>query len=187
MSNPLRDGAGYKIIGCRLGNTRSRGLLLKSDNGLVQGNVIEGCGMSAVSRGPKYCWGEADYVHNVTVVGNTLRENGRAGYGGAAILVHGDGAMGSRNITVKDNRMYSNFQGDVDVAWADGVAITGNTFRGPPAPPVGAEPPPISVRDARNVRVGGNQIKTPDAYARQSIPVEANVLRLTHDFGMPDK
>ena len=33
LSNPLYDGHGYKIIGCRLGNTRSRGIIVKSDDG----------------------------------------------------------------------------------------------------------------------------------------------------------
>jgi len=187
VSNPLRDGAGYKIIGCRLGNTRSRGILVKADGGIIRNNIIEGCGQAAVSLGPEYYWNEADYVQNVIVVGNTLRENGKAGYGGGAVLVHGDGAMGNRNIVVKDNLMLSNFQGDIDAAWADGLTITGNTFTAPPAPPAGAKPqPPISVRDARNVRVGGNHIKTPDGYAQPFVHVGPNVLRLTQDFGAPE-
>ncbi|MBV9849756.1 MAG: hypothetical protein JO250_08810, partial [Armatimonadetes bacterium] len=74
LSNPRRDGAGYKIVGNHLGNTRSRGMLLKGDNGLVRDNVIEGCGQAAISLGPEYYWGEADYVQNVTVEGNTIRE-----------------------------------------------------------------------------------------------------------------
>ena len=37
LSNPLHDGAGYKIINCRLGNTRSRGIIVKSDDGIIRG------------------------------------------------------------------------------------------------------------------------------------------------------
>jgi len=188
LSNPLRDGAGYKIIGCRLGNTRSRGILAKADNGLIQNNVIEGCGQAAISLGPEYYWNEADYVQNVTVVGNTLRENGKAAYGGGAVLVHGDGAMGNRNIVVKDNRMYSNYQGDIDVAWADGVTLSGNVITGPSAWPVGIKPQsPISVKESQNIHVGGDQIKTPGAYTRPFVSVRPNVLRLTQDSSKPSK
>ena len=77
LSNPRADGAGYKIIGCHLGNTRARGILAKADSGLIENNVIEGCGQAAISLGPEYYWGEADYVRNVTVEGNTIRENGK--------------------------------------------------------------------------------------------------------------
>ena len=115
VSDPLRDGAGYRIVGTHLGNTRSRGMLLKGDNGLVKDNVIEGCGQAAISLGPEYYWGEADYVRNVTVEGNTLRENGKCAYGGGAILIHGDGAIGNRNIVIRDNHLVSNYQGDIDI------------------------------------------------------------------------
>ena len=69
---PGADGAGYKIIGCHLGSTRSRGILAKADSGLIGNGLLENCGMSAVSLGPEYYWGEADYVHNVTVENNII-------------------------------------------------------------------------------------------------------------------
>lgn len=80
-----------------------------------------------------------------------IRENGKAGDG--AVLVHGDGAMGSRNTVIKGNRFFSNYQGGIDLVWTDGVTVSGNTF----SRPTGAKPmPPVSVRDSRNVRVGAN-------------------------------
>ena len=69
LNNPRKDGAGYKIIGCRLGNTRSRGILVKADDGLIQANTIEGCGQAAISLGPEYYWGEANYVKHVSILG----------------------------------------------------------------------------------------------------------------------
>lgn len=39
LSNPLRAGAGFRIFGNHLSNTRSRGILTKSDNGVFRNNV----------------------------------------------------------------------------------------------------------------------------------------------------
>jgi len=182
VSNPLRNGAGFRIIGNHLGNTRSRGILTKSDNGLLQNNVIEGCGMSAISIGPEYYWGESDYSHGVVVEGNTLRGNGKAGYGGSAVLVHGDGAMGNRDISVKNNRFESNYQGDVDVQWTDGVAIFGNTFTSPLAwPDKFQAKPPILVQNAQNIRIAKDQFKTPGVYATPFVGVGANVSKIEQD------
>jgi hypothetical protein len=47
-SNPRCNGAGFKILNCTLGNTRSRGILVKADHGLIEGNTISGYGMSAM-------------------------------------------------------------------------------------------------------------------------------------------
>ena len=165
VSNPLKDGAGYKIIGCRLGNTRSRGILVKADGGVIRNNVIEGCGQAAVSVGPEYYWNEADYVQNVVVEGNTFRGNGLATYGGGTVLVHGDGAMGNRDVVIRNNRFVSNYQGDVDVQWANGVTITGNVIVGAPAWPAGmGRTSPILLANARNVTLRGNLVRNAAAY-----------------------
>ena len=181
-SNPLHDGGGYKIIGNHLGNTRSRGMLLKGDNGLVKNNVIEGCGQAAISLGPEYYWGEADYVQNVTVEGNTIRENGKCAYGGGAILVHGDGAIGNRNIVIRDNRLISNYQGDVDVQWTDGVTLTGNVITGasqwPSTIPLQS---PIMLSNCRAVTLSGNVVRHPSVYKPALVAVGQNVTGLANN------
>ncbi len=165
ISNPLRDGAGYKIIGCRLGNTRSRGILVKADNGLIKNNVIEDCGQAAVSIGPEYYWGESDYAHNVTVEGNTFRENGLATYGGGTVLVHGDGAIGNRNIVIQNNHFASNYQGDIDAQWTDGMTISGNVITGAPVWPAGmGRQSPVLLSNCRAVALRGNVVKNAAAY-----------------------
>ena len=165
VSNPLRDGAGYKIIGCRLGDTRSRGILVKADDGLIKDNVIEGCGQAAVSIGPEYYWNEADYAWNVTVEGNTLRGNGKAAYGGGAVLIHGDGAMGNRDIIVQNNRFLSNYQGDVDAQWTNGLTLTGNVMVGPGAWPPGISPQSaILLANSRRITLKDNFVKNASEY-----------------------
>ncbi len=179
LSNPQADGAGTKIIGCRLGNTRSRGILLKCDHAVVQNNVIEDCGMAAISLGPEYYWNEADYVQNVTLAGNTLRGNGGATYGGAAILIHGDGAMGNKNIVIKDNHFSSNLQGDLQIEWAEGVTLSGNTLTGAaPWPAMMDKKSPVSLSNCKTVTLRGNSVVNAGAYKPMLVEVGANVTGL---------
>lgn len=176
LSNPLRDGAGYKIVNCHLGRTRSRGILVKADNGLIANNVIEGCGMSAVSVGPEYYWGEADYAHQVTIRDNRLVNNGKAGYGGAAILIHGDGAIGNRDIMILNNRMISDYQGEIEVEWSDNVTIAGNIIAG--ASPWTAAmrmPSLITLSNCHQISLRGNVVRYAGVYKPVLVDIGANV------------
>ena len=128
--NPLRCGKGFKILDCTLGNTRSRGILVKGDEGIIQGCTIEGCGMSAVSIGPEYSWNEADYCWNVTVAGNTFRHNVLNGSDAGVVLVHGDGAIGNRNVTIRDNHFEENYGlFMIKIECTDGLKIMRNVFQ----------------------------------------------------------
>ena len=157
LNNPHKDGAGYKIIGCRLGSTRSRGILAKADDGLIQNNTIEGCGQAAISLGPEYYWNEANYVKHVLVAGNTIRGNGIATYGGGAVLVHGDGAVGNQDITLQNNRFFSNHQGDVDVQWTDGLTLSGNVFT-ESSTSLHPLPPAVQLANSRRITLKGNSV-----------------------------
>ena len=182
LSGPRADGAGYKIIGCRLGNTRSRGILAKADQGLIENNVLEQCGQSAVSLGPEYYWGEADYVQHVTIRNNVIQSNGRAGYGGAAILVHGDGAIGNRDIVIQGNQFRANLQGDVDVQWADGVTLTGNTLTAPATWPVDIKPsPPVRLANCRNILLQNNTVRNARSYSSPLVAAGPNVTGIQHN------
>lgn len=176
LSNPLYTGRGYKIIGCRLGNTRSRGIIVKSDDGLIKDNMITHCGL-AIRIGPEWP-DEADYSQHVVVEGNTIRQNGDG------IVVDGSGVKQNRDITIKNNRVISNGGDAISVAWADGVTILGNTIAAPSTWPAGAEPkPPVSVRDSQNVGISGNQIMNPHSFAHPFVKDGVNVGQLTQDTG----
>ncbi len=105
FSDLLRCGQGSKILRCRIAGTRSRGILLKGDNGLIKDNVFDNCGMAAVSLGPEFYWNEANYTQNIIITGNTFIHNGNTGGGGGVIFIHGEGALGNKNIVIRNNHM----------------------------------------------------------------------------------
>jgi len=182
LSNPRATGAGFKIAGCHLGNTRSRGILIKSDNGLIKDNTIEACGMAGISAGPEYYWNEADYVQHLTIEGNTLRGNGRMGWGGGAVLIHGDGAVGNHDITVKGNRFLGNYCSDIDAQWIDGLSVTSNSITGPTQWPASAPPKPaVALANCRAVSFADNVVKNAAVYKTPLVAVGANVVDLQHN------
>ncbi len=183
LSNPRVAGPGFRIIGNHLGNTRSRGILTKSDDGLFQNNTIEGCGMAAISIGPEYYWNEADYSQHVRIEGNTLRGNGKSGYGGSAILIHGDGAVGNRDIQIKGNRFEGNLQGDVEVGWAESVQLSSNTMSGPSEAARGTINPHalLTLANSRAISMKGNVVRNASGYAPVLVASGANVEGLTNN------
>lgn len=159
-SNPLHNGAGYKILNCTLGNCRSRGILVKADNGLIEGCTISGCGMSAISIGPEYWWREADYCRHVTVRGNTLRNNVLNGSDAGTLFIHGDGAMGNGDIAITDNRFDRNYgQIAIYAEDTDGLRIEGNRFVMPAEPLPEKSRTVIALKSARNIALKGNTVR----------------------------
>lgn len=144
-SNPKYNGAGYRIINCRFGNSRSRAIIVKADDGLISGCTIEDSG-SAIQIGPEYSWNESDYVWNTTVTNNTIRHCRSAG-----VNVVGDGALGNRNLIIRNNHIDNTILGNaLVVQWSDGVEVTGNTFANP------GPYSPILLDHCANINLSGN-------------------------------
>jgi hypothetical protein len=156
VGNPLKNGQGFKVIGCHVGNTRSRGMLVKGDGGLIENNTIEGCGMSGVSAGPDYPL-EGDFVEGLTIRGNTFLGNGFVGQDLAAIQLHGGLSMGNSNVVIEDNEFRSNYSGDIDIHWTRGAVVSRNRFFGPSVVPSPLRnPASVLVWDSADVSVSGN-------------------------------
>ena len=163
-SNPHRNGAGFKILNCTLGNCRSRGILVKGDNGLIEGCTISGCGMSAISIGPEYYWGEADYSRHVIVRGNTLRNNEVNGGDVGTIFVHGDGAVGNADITITGNIFDRNYgQKAVYIEDTDGALIANNRFIASSIPLPGKSRTIINLKSAKHLTLQKNVVENPVA------------------------
>ena len=161
--NPRRNGAGFRIVDCVLGGARSRGILVKADDGLIQGNTITGCGMSAISIGPEYWWNEADYSHRVVVRDNILVGNVRNGSDAGALFIHGDGSPGNLDLTVTGNTWRENF-GPIALHAEDilGLTLLGNTFTLPGEPLASGKPRIVlSLRRASGVILTDNIVDAP--------------------------
>ncbi len=175
INNPLSDGAGYKVIGCHVGNTRARGIIAKGDNGLIRGNTIAYTGISAIKIGAEWGENEAGYAHNVVIEGNVITGCGRIGYGGGAILVDGDGVADNRNIVIRGNQLSSNYSGDISLNWADGVTVENNVITGVPLWPadVGILSP-LLVSNSRAVTFRGNLVKNASVYKLEVLSAGKN-------------
>ena len=116
-SNQNRVGSGFRITNTHTTGHRGRGAIVKASNGLIANNVFEGVSYAALDLGPEFSdWGEADYVHNITIRNNTIRDCNFLSKAGAAFQLHGDGANdvhGNSNITISglviENTTASNF------------------------------------------------------------------------------
>jgi hypothetical protein len=176
--NPERCGKSYKIVGCTLGNTRSRGILVKADDGLIRGCVIDGCGMSAVSIGPEYFWNEANYSWNVTVADNHFRHNSLRNnlHADGVIFVHGDGTIGNRNIDITNNTFDDNYcPYMMSIGWADGVKIFNNIINSPSPLPLSDPGCLINLHDVRHVMLNGNTYNKPGTSMAQAVDIGKNV------------
>ncbi len=130
--NPGASGSGFVLLNNTIRNHRARGIIVKADNGTIQGNVIDGSTLAGIKAGPEFWWGEAGYVHNLVIEGNTINNVGYTGGGQAGILIAPDQGLtppgGYQNITI-DGNTFSNF--DVPAIFlssASAVTISNNIF-----------------------------------------------------------
>ena len=115
--NQMRVGSGFNVVNTHTTGNRGRGAIIKASNGLITGNLFEGVSYGALDLGPEFSsWGEADYVHNITITNNTIRDCNYISKAAAAFMLHGDGdnpMNGNSNITIQglvvDNTTASNF------------------------------------------------------------------------------
>lgn len=182
--NASASGAGYKLIGNTILNNRARGMLVKGDNGLIERNLIDGSTMSGISIGPEYGWGEAGYCVNVIVRGNTIRNVNYAtnGFGrNGAILLHGEGTKGNRNISIQDNVMSGVFGPNLILEWSDGVQVINNRFINTHALSVGDDDfvkTVVSIAHSNNVKLSGNTVSNPGPDFRTMLLVGDDVINL---------
>ncbi len=67
-----RVGSGFKVINNTVGHNRSRAILIKSSDGIIEGNTIENSAMSGIALAPEYYWMEAGCPGNIIVRNNTI-------------------------------------------------------------------------------------------------------------------
>ena len=182
---PWRCGAGYRIARCKIGNTRSRGILVKADDGEIRDNVIADTRMAAVNIGPESYYKETGYWGRIAIENNTIVNCGGYAYGRAAIWVHGHGSgtIDNGDLVVRGNRFTANYQGDVEIEGANNVLVTGNTFTGRTSWPFSMPLPALArVSNSQEVRFLANAVSDPAAYATPLVKSGMNVSGITVDW-----
>ncbi len=124
-----RIGAGFKIIGGSFGHNRSRGLIIKSSDGIIKGVKLEASWMMAINMGPEWFWAEGAHSHNVLIEDNEI-------FAGAdkAIYIHSNAAKGNvysqagahKNITIKNNKIHYYYKPAIFISSLDGLTMQNN-------------------------------------------------------------
>lgn len=67
-----RIGAGFKVLRNTVGGNRSRAILIKSSEGMIEGNIIRNSAMSGIAIAPEFYWMEGGCPNNVIIRKNTI-------------------------------------------------------------------------------------------------------------------
>jgi uncharacterized protein (TIGR03437 family) len=131
--NPNASSSGFVLLNNTIMNNRERGMNLKGDNGIVEGNTINGSTVAGIALGPEFYWAASGYNHNLVIRNNTISNVGYWNGATAAIVVATDAgptaAGGVQNILI-DGNTFENF--DVLAMFlssSSGVVVSNNTFR----------------------------------------------------------
>ncbi|HLY75631.1 MAG TPA: right-handed parallel beta-helix repeat-containing protein, partial [Planctomycetota bacterium] len=178
-SNPAALGSGFVLRNNVIRNHRARGILVKADDGLIEGNSIDGSTIAGIVLAPELWWGEACFSRRITIRNNTIRRCGTASMGPwtaqAGVLsvtaeVKPGQEPGHRQILIENNRFVENDGINLLLQSVDGAVVKGNRFERPDqAPSVrgrgrGIDPGAlIWVSECRNVHFEGNQVTEPGA------------------------
>ncbi len=124
-------GAGFKIMGGRFGMNRSRGLIIKSSDGVISGVKIEGSWMAGILMAPEWFWLEAAHSANVVIENNEITAGAME-----AINIHSPSAAGRgyspagahKNINIRNNLIRYYYDPAFFITSVDGLKLSGNSF-----------------------------------------------------------
>jgi hypothetical protein len=193
-SNPAALGSGFVIRKNVIRNHRARGMVVKADDGLIEGNTIDGSTISGIVLAPEPWWREACFCRKVTIRNNTIRRCGTASMGpwtqqAGALSVTAEiepGAEpGHRQIVIEDNRFIENDGVNLLLQAVDGAVVRGNRFEWPDQSATlrgsarGIDPGAlIWVSDCRNVLFEGNKVTHAGAALGKGVGVGPGTMNL---------
>lgn len=157
ISTPNSNGSGYVIRNNTIRNNRARGILVKADNGLIEGNVLERNTMFGVLVTPETDSNEADYSHMLTIRNNTFKDTG---WYNVPLQISGyDRAIEHDHIIISNNSFFSD-QPKVNaiISSAKNVQFINNQFHFQNLQNQINLMKPVQLKDADNIRIEGNSI-----------------------------
>jgi hypothetical protein len=132
IGSTRRLGNGFVVRGCSFGFNRSRGILVKASDGVIEGNTLVGNTMAAIMVAPEWWWLESGSSNNVRILNNTIRDCGDVAiavyaFGGAP----GVAPAGAHNtIAISGNRVSGSPLPNLLVTSTRGLVLGANTFVG---------------------------------------------------------
>jgi len=132
-----QTGEGYKVINCRFGFARARGIIVKAPNGLIKNNTLEGIWLDSITMHPEWYWFGGGHSKSVVVEGNKII----AGMHPAISIYSNDirakvflPAGAHQNIVVKNNDISYYYAPAVFITSVDGLTYEDNTLHKLEAP-----------------------------------------------------
>ncbi|MEI6501407.1 MAG: right-handed parallel beta-helix repeat-containing protein, partial [Armatimonadota bacterium] len=130
LCSTARTGNGFVVRGCNFGFNRSRGILVKGSDGLIEGNTLVGNVMAAIMVAPEWWWLESGSSNHVKILDNTIRDCGDVAiavyaFGGAP----GVAPAGAHNdLTISGNTITGCPLPNILVTSTKGLTLLPNTF-----------------------------------------------------------
>jgi len=171
------DDAGTAIIrNSRFQSYRSRNILMKAPNALIENNVFHDTVMASILVGPEFYWDEGPTVRHLVI-----RNNRFVNVSGSSIVVgahFSDASYDNRDITIEGNTFVGYGHYGINVAGKQGVPIFIRNSNGvviknndigqpdPAAPTV----PRIQVEVSKEVEESGNRLASPANALNGTVP-----------------
>jgi len=180
-ASPDRVGSHFVVKDNTIRNHRARGMLIRGSHGIIEGNSIDGSSMAGIVFGPNVeLWMEGDFVSDVTVRNNTIRNVNRAAnnpnstYLGAISVTSPVpfAPGGHENIRIENNTIEGGKGPAIFIGSAADVKVWNNTIRGTHQLPGGhgenhglPGDPVIYITGSDRVGLEGNTIADPGPFA----------------------
>ncbi|MBQ8683691.1 MAG: right-handed parallel beta-helix repeat-containing protein [Clostridia bacterium] len=198
--SPDRMCVGTVVRNSTFGKNRSRGIMVKSSDVLIENNTVISTGYPAITLHMDLCFGESGYSQNAVIRGNTII-NGAVDEGlrwhtdinqlGAILIGYWlDGRHGGyqnnyehKNILIENNVIQGTSVYGIACLNVDGLTIRGNTITDPFKYGVGAVGSRFGLRpdggiliaQCKNVTVTGNTVTGGPEQITQAVQIDKNV------------
>ncbi len=133
IASANKIGNGFEVRNCTMGPNRSRGIIIKASNGVIQDNNLGGNWGQAIKLAPEYSWLEAGSGSNITISGNSITE-----CHDAAIAVYAYGGNGEtapagahKNISITGNFISGSSNPAIAVTSTSKLVLKNNTIESP--------------------------------------------------------
>lgn len=140
---------------CTFRDSRSRALLVKSSNGLIENCTISNGAAYGLWLAPEFDWQESGYSENVTIRNCTFHSSGWLYADSAGLTVSGGRGIGSdhHNIVVENCTFYGNHKNDLYMSEGTDFVIRNNRFL---SDTDYNAPVTIHLDNAKDITVSGN-------------------------------